>query len=836
MNGIDAQEVRYEGSVTNHGFASQPNQKGLIGTLQWSGSVADSNSGVLRIGAPLSGSGAAAYWTWDDTVVLGSISPTGDTIFWLGRIRGDTLEGEYAIAGGSALGQGGTWRMARTAGPPFSETPDTDRIDLTTLVRMTAPFRSFADDVNSIGQPPSAVDHSGASDSATIPAVTDSPNSQTTPPERNLNRIIPILVLVGVIVLALTWFFRRAEPIAKRRARAQARPGSVTVSSKSTGTRTVPAEARWQVTGDLDEPAKNRVSTAAVAWLGRNAFRTLGLPGDATMSAIYDADQAARRSVRLGTRRRTVWDLDFISEPNRSDATLRDAVGRLANPLDRVRERLFWVHQCPDIARASAHALDQLASLSSGVFGPHDSAFFTLLHVCVHDPLMLDEPRWLGAIAAWTRALEGDGYWAAVVALEATGGFSSPAAETDITLLRREAFRGVADVLASIARTAIAVESLPLASRALRILTQSALPGRPEVELLADILNPLLRALETLCEEIATDCAKEVVRLNDASVIASNVAACSVGLARFDSRIPNRLDDIIALGGLDSAVGRAAREAAAICLRRLATDFTWGNEFATAGDLLNRATEVARGLAISAQIETERTKVQATAAHFYAPIATIDINGTPLIVHRDKITFGNQSIVPHNVRHIKLGIFKRYTNGLRTSQSYCVWLSDGSKTMTIECAAGWLVPGSVIETRWKATVGAIWTAVVARMLDQCINQLRSGDGFEIGNLRFDKRGVHRVGEYSPVHMALLRARRRAFGGASAEERQRSAFHAEWKAVSFRTAGGSVTVFNAKKVLARFVLRETWNAVLIEPLLSHLFEEGRLWAVIQEKST
>jgi hypothetical protein len=122
------------------------------------------------------------------------------------------------------------------------------------------------------------------------------------------------------------------------------------------------------------------------------------------------------------------------------------------------------------------------------------------------------------------------------------------------------------------------------------------------------------------------------------------------------------------------------------------------------------------------------------------------------------------------------------------------------------------------------------------MLDQCINQLRSGDGFEIGNLRFDKRGVHRVGEYSPVHMALLRARRRAFGGASAEERQRSAFHAEWKAVSFRTAGGSVTVFNAKKVLARFVLRETWNAVLIEPLLSHLFEEGRLWAVIQEKST
>src|SRR5712664_2436374 len=83
---VGAQATRYEGTVTNHGYATQPTTQGITGTLRWDAIGDDASRGTLSIGSPLGGSGAAVYRAWADTVVFGSVSMVGDTIFWLGTI------------------------------------------------------------------------------------------------------------------------------------------------------------------------------------------------------------------------------------------------------------------------------------------------------------------------------------------------------------------------------------------------------------------------------------------------------------------------------------------------------------------------------------------------------------------------------------------------------------------------------------------------------------------------------------------------------------------------------------------------------------------------------
>src|ERR1019366_10130488 len=95
-----AQTMLYAGTVTNYGASSAPGTQGITGSLGWNAKADQPTYGMLAIGSPLGGSGAAAYVAWSDTVVLGSISVEGDTIYWLGIASGDDLVGEYYVNGG----------------------------------------------------------------------------------------------------------------------------------------------------------------------------------------------------------------------------------------------------------------------------------------------------------------------------------------------------------------------------------------------------------------------------------------------------------------------------------------------------------------------------------------------------------------------------------------------------------------------------------------------------------------------------------------------------------------------------------------------------------------
>ena len=69
----------------------------------------------------------------------------------------------------------------------------------------------------------------------------------------------------------------------------------------------------------------------------RNAFRVLGLPGNASQKAILERAAALDRAVRVGVRRPpSPWDLEWYSQSQHDRSSIADALGRLNNSRQRL--------------------------------------------------------------------------------------------------------------------------------------------------------------------------------------------------------------------------------------------------------------------------------------------------------------------------------------------------------------------------------------------------------------------------------------------------------------------------------------------------------------------
>jgi hypothetical protein len=111
----DGQVTKYTGSAMNDAV---PDSAGSLRLTFWA-RTDTSFSGVLELGAPLSGGGPAFAWhdgTALKVVTVGAAG--GDTIVWRSGNTGADLGGRFEITGGPHEGQGGTWRARLTSGPP----------------------------------------------------------------------------------------------------------------------------------------------------------------------------------------------------------------------------------------------------------------------------------------------------------------------------------------------------------------------------------------------------------------------------------------------------------------------------------------------------------------------------------------------------------------------------------------------------------------------------------------------------------------------------------------------------------------------------------------------
>jgi len=210
----------------------------------------------------------------------------------------------------------------------------------------------------------------------------------------------------------------------------------------------------------------------------------------------------------------------------------------------------------------------------------------------------------------------------------------------------------------------------------------------------------------------------------------------------------------------------------------------------------------------------------------------VDINGSIFLVTEREISFEQDILQTAAITGIRFGIYKHYVNGIRSSQSYKIWLSDPHRVLAIECAKGFLVSDSKIEQRYQDALKVLWPAVMVPLVSHFLDALAAGRGFTVGDLTFDKSGLHRAGSMGALAKGAFGLWSSVAGGKSVEQREAEYRHLPWSDYGgHTTASGKIHLYRNKASWADFSLRDTWNAVCLDPMFDFLYKEGRLWKFV-----
>jgi hypothetical protein len=239
--------------------------------------------------------------------------------------------------------------------------------------------------------------------------------------------------------------------------------------------------------------------------LARNAFRTLGLAASASQGEIQERATALRLAGKLGVEKRFDGDLPWLGPLGRSEADVRDALGRLADPPQRILERLFWFHTLPPVEPPEDgmqiwEAVSALLSVESPS-ARHDAALFSLAAIQRLDPGFKQQVFWVRIYLFWRDVLEQDEFWSLLIASDLKGEFEQLANYGEVKALRARAPRLLTASVAERARDAVARDDFETAGRALAVLRAAALPE----QLLNEYENAVVGPVEDRAEQVCND-------------------------------------------------------------------------------------------------------------------------------------------------------------------------------------------------------------------------------------------------------------------------------------------------------------------------------------------
>ena len=327
----------------------------------------------------------------------------------------------------------------------------------------------------------------------------------------------------------------------------------------------------------------------------RGAFRVLGLGAAAAQREVFDAASSLRLALKVGVRKAFEGDAAWLGEVARKESDVRDAVGRLSEPRQRARERLFWFHlpaprtQVSTVAELTAAVEELLKRVPVRAEGPdgsggeggvrladgeaaalHDAALLALAGLVRLDPALREAEAWARAFRLWRRLFACEEFWSLLVALDLKGDYEQPVTFGEVAELRRAVPRVVYANAAGRARDAAARGELREAARALELLRGAELPAPLLREYEEETIGP---AEDRLTEEL--DAAFTWVGLPgfDLKPAAERRNHCNDAWRRFELVRP-RLADFARLAGPDSFHARRVFEHASSKLFKLAAAFT----------------------------------------------------------------------------------------------------------------------------------------------------------------------------------------------------------------------------------------------------------------------
>lgn len=185
----------------------------------------------------------------------------------------------------------------------------------------------------------------------------------------------------------------------------------------------------------------------------------------------------------------------------------------------------------------------------------------------------------------------------------------------------------------------------------------------------------------------------------------------------------------------------------------------------------------------------------------------LPIGSDRLIINGDTITYQGYSLRTNEVNRVRWGIYKHYTNGIRTSRNFTIWVRSPEGLIEIECVR-FMESEATVTQRYELILEKLWKAVCVRLIGQTISRLSEGE-----KLRFGKAVVDKDGILLPKYKFL---------GMSSDP-----VHYPWEELSFDSGGGNfrISVSNVKNAYAQLPYREVDNLPILEAILRYLWKDG-----------
>ena len=362
---------------------------------------------------------------------------------------------------------------------------------------------------------------------------------------------------------------------------------------------------------------KDSKKTAQVRQISHNAYRILGLPAQARWSEISQRASVLRRAAKAGIRQPSGWNLEWYGPVEQDERSIADALGRLSNPDQRLKEKLFWVSQTDlflsGIPTRGIRVSIQSLSESKFAESEHDAAVLALISCVSADPKIQEPERWKTMLRLWVATSASDAFWAFFIANEQAGQFEPSSDDRDFDRVQDETLSLALEPVAELIRDAISQREFDRARRGLDLIRNASLTPALVQSVEEAVLGPYENSFAQICKDIARACWGGIKR-SDASREA-NVQPCSGAVSRWKQEVKPRFHDFVAMAGADSPAGIRVAEEYAEFLTSLANAHTWANQWIHAEDLLNEACSyLPPGGAVRERVEATRLKVAGVAA------------------------------------------------------------------------------------------------------------------------------------------------------------------------------------------------------------------------------
>jgi hypothetical protein len=351
----------------------------------------------------------------------------------------------------------------------------------------------------------------------------------------------------------------------------------------------------------------------APEWIKSNPFRVLRLPSGATATEVHTAAAAMRRAAVLRAVEANAGDLPMLGAIPRTEADIRSAIGKLENPTQRLKARLFWFYSPLGFSVAPSTSdsnLNPPPPLKEAAL-LHDQALSSLYELTVDNSSTI--PTWGETLRRWHHATHSGEHRRLSSTLENLGGFEPAALQAEIEDLQAEADLLAAEPLLMSARSALAGSDYQTVRDTLLVFDSLKDTGDWSMRAQQEIISPAISALRSACEKIHEDFSERIIRANDAAK--QNVPVCKEEINRFRSEVCPRFESLIAILPADHEDLILVRQTSAKLLWEVALHCTWADQFILADELLKEALIKGQGTVATFQVERSLQKIQDQVRH-----------------------------------------------------------------------------------------------------------------------------------------------------------------------------------------------------------------------------